>query len=372
MPFAFTAPQEALHGALRAAGRAVAARPLQPVLGGLLVRAEGSLVTVEGYDLSVGVAVSLPAAVEQAGAAVVPAHPTLELLGKLPPGSTVSLALGSDGALSIAASGASFRVPGAAPAEDWPGLPAMDDGHDLELPIAALQEALGAVSHAVAPEGEGKGAAEGVSAVLGASGLRLLACDGRRASQALLPALGGDWEFDVVLPRALAREIERLPADAEAMARIAVDAGGRMIAVEVDGLRVVGNLLEGTYPPVASLMTPGAAAKWIEVGAGDLTAALERAAVFGPAATLTIADDVLAVAVEGDTGSGGERVAVDGSGADVALIANPKLVLDGLKALGALRVELCYTSPAAPVLLRPAGGGFRTYLIMPIAKQEKA
>ena len=38
-------------------------------------------------------------------------------------------------------------------------------------------------------EGEGKGTAEGVSLVVDDAGLRLLACDGRRASMVQLPGL---------------------------------------------------------------------------------------------------------------------------------------------------------------------------------------
>ena len=359
MPLAFTAPQEALHGALRAAGRVTPARPPSPVLSGLLVASDGDRLLISGYDQAIGLQVELPAVIASAGSAVVPGAALADLCGRLPAGCAVSVAVEGD-RLSVAAPGARYDLPLAWDVDDWPALPELNGDDGIEVPLGLLQGGLDRVAHCCAGESEGKGTAEGISL---SGALRLLASDGRRASLVQLSGLGAVPA--VVVPRTLAREISRLPGDGESMAVLTVTE--KLIGVRVEGAAVVGNLLTGDYPPVEKAFPKKHTAK-ITVAADLLAAAMDRLAVFSEVAVLEVDFDnaALTISEENDSGKGVEQIALelaDGS-ESLRLAVNPKYVLTALKAVQQQVVTIGLNGTTGPAVIE---AGFHRYLIMPIA-----
>ena len=362
MPLSFSAPQEALHAALRAAGRVTPARPPSPVLSGLLVASHGDRVSIAGYDQAIGLRVSLAATIASAGSAVVPGSALADLCGRLPAGCEVSLAVEGD-RLAVAAPGARYELPLTWEVEDWPALPDAGDAGAVDVPLGLLQGALDRVSHATAGENEGKGAAEGISMTGGPGGLRLIASDGRRAS--LVQLSGVDAVSSAVMPRALAREICRLPGDPESMAELTVADG--LVGVRVDGAAVCGNTIAGDYPPIEKAFPDSHAAE-ISVESGLLAAAMDRLAVFSEVAVLEVDFDgqALTISEENDSGKGVEQIAleeVEGDGS-LRIAVNPKYVLTALKAVQQSVVSIGLNGTSGPMVIE---AGFHRYLIMPIA-----
>lgn len=367
MPLAFTAPQEALEAALRSASRVCHARPASPVLSGLLVASDGDRLTVAGYDQAIGLRVALPAALDAPGAAVVPGAQLADLVSRLPAGCDVALSVDGD-RLRVEAPGARYDVPLSWEPEDFPALPAVDTYAGVEVPLGLLQGALSRVAHATAAENEGKGAAEGIALAEVDGALRLLASDGRRASLValwLLPQADSAKGLTGVLPRALAREISRLPGDAESMAVVSI--ADRLIAVSVNGAAVVGNLLSGDYPPIERAF-PATHEATIEIDAALLAGALDRIAVFSEIAVLEINfdDSALTISEENDAGTGVEQIALesaDGTG-ELRVAFNPRYVLTALKAVQQSVVSIGLNGATGPAVIE---AGFHRYLLMPIA-----
>lgn len=363
MPLAFTATQEALEAALRSASRVCHARPASPVLSGLLVASDGDRLTVAGYDQAIGLRVALPAALHAPGAAVVPGAQLADLVSRLPAGCDVAVAVDGD-RLRVEAPGARYDVPLSWEPEDFPPLPAVDASAGAEVPLGLLQGALSRVAHATAAENEGKGAAEGIALAEVDGALRLLASDGRRASLVALSGLGAKG-LTGVLPRALAREISRLPGDAESMAVVSIADG--LIAVSVNGAAVVGNLLSGGYPPIERAF-PATHEATIEIDAALLAGALDRIAVFSQIAVLEINfdDSALTISEENDAGTGVEQIALesaDGTG-ELRVAFNPRYVLTALKAVQQSVVSIGLNGATGPAVIE---AGFHRYLLMPIA-----
>lgn len=363
MPLAFTAPQEALEAALRSASRVCHARPASPVLSGLLVASDGDRLTVAGYDQAIGLQVALPAALDAPGAAVVPGAQLADLVSRLPAGCDVAVSVDGD-RLRVEAPGARYDVPLSWEPEDFPALPAVDASAGAEVPLGLLQGALSRVAHATAAENEGKGAAEGIALAEVDGALRLLASDARRASLVALPGLGAKG-LTGVLPRALAREISRLPGDAESMAVVSIADG--LIAVSVNGAAVVGNLLSGGYPPIERAF-PATHKATIEIDAALLAGALDRIAVFSEIAVLEINfdDSALTISGENDAGTGVEQIALesaDGAG-ELRVAFNPRYVLAALKAVQQSVVSIGLNGATGPAVIE---AGFHRYLLMPIA-----
>jgi DNA polymerase-3 subunit beta len=249
--------------------------------------------------------------------------------------------------------------------DDWPALPDAGEQGTCEIPLGLLQGALERVAHCCAGENEGKGAAEGISL---SGGLRLLASDGRRAS---LVELSGVDAAPVacVIPRALAREITRLPGDPESMAELTVTEG--LVGVRVAGAAVAGNTISGDYPPVDRAFPAEHGAK-ITVAADLLAAAMDRLAVFSEVAVLEVDFDesALSISEENDSGKGVEQLSLelaDGAGT-LRLAVNPKYVLQALKAVNQDEVTIGLNGATGPAVIE---AGFHRYLVMPISVAQK-
>ena len=368
MTLAFSAPQEALHGALRAASRVSPVRGASPVLQGLLAASGDDLVLLSGYDQALGLQVTCPAVVTNAGTAWLPAAQLCELVGRLPAGSQVGLRVSDDGAqLHVDGDpGARYSLSLPWSAADWPGLPQGPTGASAEIPLALLADALARVAHCCAPEGEGKGPAEGVSLSASAKNLQLLASDGRRASLVSLPGLGGKWE--AVISRSLAKEISRLPGDGESMVNLSLSDG--LIRAESEGAVLVANLLSGQYPPIANAF-PGNHEVLLKLKSELLIDSMSRIAVFSELAVLEINFDtsLLAISLENDSGKGLEHIPFNPiSGAGILRLAlNPKYVLTALKAVQQPDVTIGFNGSDGPVVIE---AGFHRYLIMPIQVKD--
>ena len=376
-PISFTATQEALHGALRSAGRAVASRAPMPVLQGVLLAADERGCEVTGYDLAVGISASFAAEVEGRGRVVAPYRLLADLVGRLPAGSVVSVR-GEGERLVLEAPGASYAIACRDDAEDWPALPVVGaGGWSLDLPLAPLQDALGRVVGATAAEGdESKGPARGVSMALSAGTLHLCATDGHRASWAELPGLGGEAaDLDVIVTSRMIREIDKLAEDSEALISLSVQSG--LLSVAGDDFHLIGNLLGGDYPAVRAWFPDKFA--WIVGFDSDvLGEAVERAAVIAGETNQAVVfrysfeEQSITVSVENESGAGIDVVAVNCPCKDDIQIAfNPKYVLAALKNVDGKRLELCMNHPLKPVVIRSAAKSMHRYMVSPVNTAAK-
>jgi DNA polymerase-3 subunit beta len=372
MTLSFSAPQEALYAALKAAGRAVASRAPMPVLHGVLLAADERGVEVTGYDLAVGISASFAAEVTGQGRVVAPYRLLADLVGRLPAGSVVTVA--DDGRkLLLGAPGASYALACRDDAEDWPALPVVGaGGWELDLPLAPLQDTLGRVVGATAAESdESKGTARGVSMALEAGTLHLLATDGHRASWAELPGLGGEAaDLNVIVTSRMIREIEKLAGDSEALISLSVQSG--LLSVAGDDFHLIGNLLDGDYPGVRAWFPTKFA--WIaEFDSDILGEAVERASVIAGETNqavvfrYTAADQSITVSVENESGNGVDVVAVScATKKDIQIAFNPKYVLSALKNVEGKRLELCMNEPLKPVVIRSAAKSMHRYMVVPV------
>lgn len=80
-----TVSQSELNAGLALVGRAVASRPSHPVLANVLLTADATTgrLQLTGYDLSLGIQTSLPAAIDTPGSITLPARLLGEIVARL-------------------------------------------------------------------------------------------------------------------------------------------------------------------------------------------------------------------------------------------------------------------------------------------------
>ena len=116
----FRVEREALGEAVAWVARELPARPVIPVLSGLLMQASGAGLTLSCFDYEVSARVTVPAEVEEPGTALVPGRLLAEITRSLPPRDVEFSS--PDDMLRVACGSAEFELV-SLPVEEYPGLP---------------------------------------------------------------------------------------------------------------------------------------------------------------------------------------------------------------------------------------------------------
>lgn len=379
--------QAELNASLQLVSRAVATRPTHPVLANVLLTADAGTgrLSLTGFDLSLGIQTSLPAAVETSGAITLPAKMFGEIVARLATDSPISLSCPEgEEQLELTNLSGSYKMRGM-PADDYPDLPLAQSGTPIRFHAEALVKGLRATLFASSPD-ENKQLLTGVHLRLDGEGLECAATDGHRlAVQRLSHAVeatanpeaevaGADGaDFAVTVPARSLRELERILSGRGSQEPLSLFCErGQVVVLSADQV-LTSRSLDGTYPNYRQLIPPSFQRRLV-LDRRAFIAALERVAVLAdqhnnvvkisadPAAgTATIRADAQ------DVGSGSESLAATIEGDAIEIAFNVRYLLDGLKAMGSDQVVLQCNAATTPAVLAPVGADEAfTYLVMPV------
>jgi DNA polymerase-3 subunit beta len=381
--------QAELSTSLQLVSRAVAARPTHPVLANVLLTADAGTgrLSLTGFDLSLGIQTSLPAAVESSGAITLPARLFGEIVSRLSADSPITLQCPEgDEQVELTSLSGSYQMRGM-PADDFPDLPLVLSGIPIRLDSDALVRGLRATLFASSGD-EAKQVLTGVHLSLDGDRLECAATDGHRLAVLRLPGAvapesgpPADAEagaeagepFAVTVPARSLRELERLLSGRPSREPISLFCErGQVVVLWADQV-LTSRSLDGTYPSYRQLIPEGFSRR-IVLDRRAFVAALERVAVLADQHNnvVKISSDPLAgqVTIQADAqdvGRGSEALAATISGEEIQIAFNVRYLLDGLKVMGSDSVALQCSGPTTPAVLVPqdAEADF-TYLVMPV------
>jgi DNA polymerase-3 subunit beta len=340
--------QADLSHALRTIAPAISTSNSHPILSCCLVAASGGTMTVTGFNLDLGITVTVPAAVDTPGTVALPYRLLAGLVSRMDDGEPVTL---SDGSVTASSGSYGLAVQDAA---DYPALPAVEaPGAELDL-TAGVRACMAAVSTDAS-----KQILQGIHLAAGF----MESTDGHRLMR--VPVALPD-AIDLVLPASTMKLLQdRTVTVAAARGQAVIDAG--------DGIVMYSRILDGTYPNVAALI-PTSFEHAMTMDRHRFTRCLERVALIAEAhnnaVKLTAKGGALTITAEADANNGKELITFEGSAAG-SWAFNVHYLLDGLKAMrSAETVTLSANSATTPVVLTPTSMTEQTYLIMPIQIRE--
>ena len=339
--------QADLSHALRTIAPAVATSNSHPILSCCLITADAGAMTITGFNLDLGITVTIPAAIDTAGTVALPYKLLAGLVSRMDDGEPVTL---SDGAVS-AASGSYTLATG--DAADYPALPVVEaPGAELHL-TAGIRACMAAASTDAS-----KAILQGIHM---ANGI-MESTDGHRLMRYAVELPDG---IDLVLPSSTMKLLQdRVVTIAAARGQAVIDAG--------DGITIYSRILDGKYPDVAKLI-PTSFEHTITIDRHRFTRALERVALIAEAHNSVVkltAAKQLTLTAEADANNGKETIAYNGT-AKGTWAFNVHYLLDGLKAMrNHEQVTITTNSATTPVVLQPANETGMTYLVMPVQIRE--
>jgi DNA polymerase-3 subunit beta len=353
----FICNQSELSDALGLVSRAVSTRPQQPVLGNVLLSAEGDILTLTGFDLAIGIRLDVPADVHTDGAITVPAKLFGDIVARL--GGDLTVELEGDNIehfanrVIITSDTGRFEI-GGLDAEEFPTLPTVD-GDGINLPMAAVMAGLRGTLFAASTD-ETKQILTGVHIKSVDGGLEFAATDGHRLAVVTVECEAPP-DLEVTLPSRALRDLEKLAGNADELVFCADD----MQAVfTVGDRRLTCRKLDGAYPAYWQLI-PQQFSRDVTVDRRRLISGLERVAVLADQKNnlvkFSLDGDRLLLEVEGqDVGNGRDNMAAELRGEPVDIAFNLNYIISGLKAIASQDVQINCNEPNQPVVLTPIGG----------------
>lgn len=244
------------------------------ILTNVLLDANGEQATISGTDLESFGQVRLPARVEEAGKAAIPARLLMDIVRRLPEGD-VSLETTTSGVTLNAARTITYNLP-TMPHGDFPPWPHVEPDTKLTLRQADLKRVLHNTMFAI-PTRDPRRVLMGVLFDLREGQLTCVATDGRKLGKTVIEPVEviGQGQIQAIVPRQILEEIDDAIGEE---GEIAVLLNERQILFELSNLTYISNRIEGHYPKYEAVI-PESFTRTIKLQKTALADSIGRAAV---------------------------------------------------------------------------------------------
>ena len=341
--------------------RSVGSRATLPVLGGILIDAEGDQMRLSGTDLEISGAASVTAGIEEGGRVLLPGRVLGDIARALPEGTVNLVADGGQGKITCGSAEFVLRT---LPVEDFPEIasPAGETGTvDAKLFATAVNQVTKASSH-----DEARPILTGVLLEVEAKKVTLVATDSYRLAVREMEWSGPKGGTRRVVP---ARALLEAVRAAEGEGEVQVAIGESQVGVTSGGRTLTTRLIEGEFPNWRQLI-PAEQPNALVISREAFLEAVKRVGILaqqGSPVRLELAEGGVKLASgTQDLGEATEHVAGTYEGEPTTVAFNPAYLADGLGVCVGADVRLALRDGLKPALLGAAEADGFTYLLMPV------
>jgi DNA polymerase-3 subunit beta len=201
--------------------------------------------------------------------------------------------------------------------------------------------------------------------------IEMCAIDGFRIAYSEMEINYDGDGFNMIVPsKTLSEMIKLLPASRDIEVTMSFDE--RRIWLVFEGSKVFSRLIEGNFPdydkPFSETMKLST-----KIHRLDLLCGIERAALISNRQThvkLEIDDGSMKISSATQIGSMNEDLDIELDGDSMTIGFNPHFIMDVLKVINDEKVEIDFSGPRTPCIIRSASGSNNKYLVLPIRLQS--
>lgn len=370
-----TCQRDGLLTACQLVSAAVAARTTKPVLSNVKATADGDSLMLVATDTEVGIRYELRGVeVVRAGSAILPITQLTQILRESTD-ADISLDSTDDGT-KVKAGTSRFEMPGF-PADEFPDLPAFDDGGRFhEVTAGVLRTMIRRTAFAADKKDSTRFALSGVLWEAEGKTARLVATDSKRLAVCEGPAvLHGPAEptkGSHLVPAKTMALLERNLTDDGELVHVALRPNEALFKTE--RAMIYTRLVEGRYPPYRDIIgqTRKTASVKVTLPVDAFLSRVRQAAIMtddeSKRVDMTFEPGKVTMQARGaDTGSSEVELPLpEYDGPEVQIAFDPQYVIEFLRALeGEPTVTLDMSDGSKPALFQ-CGDGYK-YLVMPLA-----
>ena len=373
-----TCLQENLARGLGIVGRAVALRSTLPITSNVLIATDHGRIKLAATNLDIALSCWIGGQIEEEGAITVPARLLGDFVNSLP-AEKIQLSLSPRSKQVKLVCARNEATIGGLDADDFPPIPAVEDGGTLEIDPKMLREAITQVVFSAATD-DSRPVLTGIDLVVEGDQLTFAAADGFRLAVRHLQLKKKVAERqEVIVPAKALAELNRLLQEQEEPVKMTFNANKTQVLFALKDVELVAQLIQGTFPDYSRLIPKDWGSRAV-VEVRDFLQETKIASIFardgsgivritfqsGEDATpgrMTIA----ARAEEIGDNSGELDAQVEGEPAKIAF--NGRYLQDVLQVLDGGRVALETTGPSQPGVIRPLDNDTYVHVVMPMFVQ---
>ncbi|MGM0930328.1 MAG: DNA polymerase III subunit beta [Actinomycetota bacterium] len=346
----FRVDRDVLAEAVTWTARSLSPRPPVPVLSGLLIRAEGGMVSLASFDYEISARLQIPADVTAEGTILVSGRLLADICRSLP---SAPVDIETDGSkVALTCRNSRFNL-ATMPEGDYPELPALPDVSGVVDGEAFAQ----AVSQVIiaASRDDTLPILTGVRMEIEGDLITLLSTDRYRLALRELnwrPTTPGISTSALVKAKTLSEVAKTLGGSGDL--NIALSDNSELIGFESGGRRTTSLLVDGDYPKIRSLF-PDNTPIHATVETTTLIEAVRRVSLVAERNTpvrLAFTDGLLTLdAGTGEDAQASESIEAALSGDEITVAFNPHYLSEGLSAFDSKYVRFSFTTPPKPAVI---------------------
>ncbi|MCK5461130.1 DNA polymerase III subunit beta [Candidatus Gracilibacteria bacterium] len=352
---------------LKTVVRAVSGQNTLPVLGNILIRAEGKKVYFAATNLEISISTSIEAEVKNEGAITVPAKILTSYASLFGKGEEVELKASDGTTLEINSKESKTKIKGIS-AEEFPQISRVESGVKLEIPSGDFRKAVQQVAFS-AQENSSRPILSGVFFKTKGKKLLIVATDSYRLSEKVLELKQEVTEIQSVIPVRAVLEADRLSMGID---NIAITISDNQVMFSAGGTELVSRLIDGQFPDYKQIL-PTSHKSVAKILREDFELAVRRVSIFAKEnnqhmkleflndGTLTVSTDSTQIGEERTT------IPIKLEGATNIIALNTDYVLDLLSSLpGEENIIIELEGKLNPAVFKKEKDEDFIHLIMPL------
>lgn len=341
-------------------------RQTLPVLGNLLLRAEGNAMEMIGTDMEIEVRVLCGAEVAECGEVTVPARKLADICRSLAEGSDIRLKIVGERCTLTAGRGR--YILGTLPAADFPTMEAVVPDLMFEIEEGILRRIFEKTAFAMAQQ-DVRYYLNGLLLELEPAFIRGVATDGHRlACYEHSCRVGVEQARSVIVPCKTVNELRRQLGNGVGAVRVEI--GERLVRFVMGDVVAASKLIDGRYPEYGRVI-PANLSKVAVVDRESLKRALTRASILSNerfrGLRVSFETGVMRlVANNPEQEEAVEEIELGYEGEAMAIGFNVAYLADLLGAVDGSEVEVRFEDGNSSSLWRGVGASGETYVVMPM------
>ncbi len=367
-----TIERAALLRALGHVQSVVERRNTIPILSNVLLRAEGTKLSLSATDMDIEMVASLVAQVSKSGATTVPAHTLYDIIRKLRDGSQIELETTGEKGLMTLRSGRSTFTLSCLPPEDYPLMAGGELAHNFLLSAGDLKRLIDRTRFAISTE-ETRYYLNGIYLHAAKSDqvdmLRAVATDGHRLARMEIPLPEGAAGMPgVIVPRKTVMELRKLLD--EMQDDVSVSLSDTKIRFTFAETVLTSKLIDGTFPDYDRVI-PSGNDRILEVDCKLFAEAVDRVSTISTeksrAVKLAIERGSLTLsATSPENGTATEELEVRYSAQPLEIGFNSRYLLDIAEQIEGEGARFALADAASPTVVRDSADASALYVLMPM------
>ena len=365
----FSCYKNDLIEALQFVIRAVAVKPMTPVLAGIYLRAEGSMLELQANNFSIGVITRIPVNTEVAGETVVPGKKFQDFVRNLPDDTITFSDEESNNSLRIESGGASVELLTMA-ANEFPKVKTPETDNSFKIRTTVLRNLIRKTIFAVAKDDTRPIFTGGCFEVRGDT-ISLVATNTHRLALAKDKVIESSGDCNFVVPAETLRGVMlRIdPADVENY--ITIKYSARNLTFTFDNVFVAARLIEGQFPSYEKVI-PASSQTHVNLDTSDFKNAVEFVALMSRETeynTVKFSFSNGAVEISSNSpefGGAGQAIEAQIDGEDVDISFNVDYIADALKVIESHEVIIALNDRYSPAAFTEPGNDNYIYIATPV------